>query len=164
MKQSTKLNLLTYSIGIVFILFGMLKFFPNLSPAEEIGSLTVKALSFGILSKKMALLSLAILEVAIGLGIFIPRFRKVTIILAIAHMICTFSPFFIFPSESFAGDSFAPTLLGQYILKNIILICALLVIYPTKEEKSAQKSTNKPKVQNMWIETLENQQTNVAFK
>lgn len=163
MKLSTKLNLLTYSIGIVFILFGMLKFFPNLSPAEEIGSLTVKALSFGVLSKQAALVALAILEVAIGIGFFVPKFRKVIIILAIGHMIFTFSPFFIFPGEAFSGNSFAPTLLGQYIVKNIILICSMLVIYPTKEEESVQKSSETPKVQNMWMERLENQNTNVAL-
>ena len=129
-NERTKYRFLAASIGLIYFIFGLLKFFPNLSPAETIGTITVQKLSLGILSPDMALLSLATLEVAIGLCLLSKRFMKLAIAAAVFHMIMTFSPIFLFPEEAFRGSLLQPSLLTQYILKNIIIIFALLVIYP----------------------------------
>lgn len=127
-----KLQLLTISIGIIYILFGFLKFFPNVSPAESIGADTVYAITGGVISYKTGYFLLALLEVVIGLALVSGKFLKWAILAALAHMICTFVPFMMFPDLTLNSEVLAPTLLGQYILKNVILVFALIVIYPTK--------------------------------
>jgi len=130
-----KLALLTISIGLLYFYFGMLKFFPNLSPAEEIGSVTACKLCFGLLNEELCLLSLAFLEVMIGVFLIARKHLKFVIVIAISHLVMTFSPFIFFPDQIFTESIVTPSLLGQYIYKNIIIICALIVIYPGKENK-----------------------------
>jgi hypothetical protein len=120
-------------MGIVFVLFGALKFFPSFSPAEDLGINTVQMLTLGFFTPKMAIISLALFEVLIGLGLIFQKFYKITIIAALIHMACTFTPFFLYPDLTFASEVFTPSLLGQYILKNIVLIMALLVLYPNNK-------------------------------
>ena len=136
-----KENLLKYSIALIFLLFGFLKFFPQLTPAESICSLTIQKLTFFLIPKAVCVFSLAILEVTIGLLLLSNKWLKLGIILAILHLIFTFSPFILLPSEVFDESINSFTLLGQYIVKNIIIICALLLIYPRKKEFSPIKIT-----------------------
>lgn len=133
-----KLTLLTISIGIVYFYFGALKFFPNLSPAEQIGSTTVCKICFNLVSPEICLLMLALLEVAIGICLMARIYLKPTIWIAMFHMVMTFTPFLFFPELIFQESFLSPSLLGQYIYKNIIIICALLVIYPV--DKNYQPS------------------------
>ena len=137
-----KLALLTFSIGLLYFYFGMLKFFPNLSPAEEIGCVTVCKLCFNLLPPKFCIFSLALLEVLIGIGLMTRKFLKLTIIIAISHLVMTFTPMVLFPDLIFQDSIISPSLLGQYIYKNIIIICALIVIYPVKNEKLSLDSVN----------------------
>jgi uncharacterized membrane protein YkgB len=51
-------------------------------------------------------------------------------------MICTFTPFIFAPQDTFRFAPYGLTLVGQYIIKNIIIISAALVIW--KEEKQNQ--------------------------
>ncbi len=130
-----KLTLLTISIGIIYFYFGVLKFFPNMSPAEQIGSDTVCKICFGLISPKLCLFLLALMEVTVGLLLIFRKLLKPAIIVALFHMVMTFTPLIFFPELSFQDSFISPTLLGQYIYKNLIIICALLVIYPSKKEK-----------------------------
>jgi uncharacterized membrane protein YkgB len=132
MTLQRKIQLLTVSIGLIYFYFGILKLFPNTSPAEVIGISTVSKLCLGLLSPKLCIIALALLEVFIGLSLITAKFLKIGIIVAIGHLVMTFTPFLFFPDLAF-NESFAfPSLLGQYIIKNIVLICALLVIYPSE--------------------------------
>ena len=130
LKNDVKIRLLTLSIGLMFLWFGGLKFFPNMSPAEAIGSNTVCALTMGILPGDLCLLALAVLEVCIGLCFLTNKFLKTAIIVACCHLVLTFSPFLLFPDETFNGSLVSLSLLGQYIIKNLVIISALLLIYP----------------------------------
>jgi uncharacterized membrane protein YkgB len=125
-----KHRLLAISIGIVYLLFGGLKFFPSLSPAESIGINTVQALTFGLFSAKSCILLLALFEVSIGLLLLCKVCLKPAIWAAMFHMIMTFTPFVFFPGETFAMEYETLSLLGQYIIKNIVIISALVTIYP----------------------------------
>ncbi len=128
-----KLNILTFSIGLIFFYFGILKFFPNLSPAEQIGSTTVCKLCFNLISPEVCLILLAILETLIGIGLMTRKYLRFTIFVAIAHMAMTFTPIIFFSDLIFQDSFISPTLLGQYIYKNIIIICALAVVLPARE-------------------------------
>ena len=46
----------------------------------------------------------------------------------LGHMLGANSPILLFPQELFSAFPFAPNFLGQYILKNLVLIGAGLVL------------------------------------
>lgn len=123
--------LLRLSLGIIFLWFGLLKFFPGLSPAEGLASKTIVTLSFGLLSAEIAVLILAVWECLIGLGLISGIFLRGTLFLLWMQMVGTITPLFLFPNECFTVIPFAPTLEGQYIIKNIVLISAGIVIGAT---------------------------------
>jgi len=123
--------LLRISLGIIFFWFGVLKFFPSLSPAQDLATRTIEVLTFGLVKPDVSLTVLAAWECLIGLGLISGRFMRVTLLLLFVQMAGTITPLFLFPSESFTQFPYAPTLEGQYIIKNLVLISAGLVIGAT---------------------------------
>ncbi len=123
--------LLRISLGIVFLWFGILKFFPGLSPAEDLAARTVTRLSLGLLSPSVALAFVAALETVIGLGLVTGRALRFTLLLLAFQMLGTVTPLFLFPGEAFAVFPYAPTLEGQYIIKNLVLVSAGIVLGAT---------------------------------
>lgn len=122
---------LRVALGIVFFWFGFLKFFPGLSPAETLATRTIETLTFGIITPEIALPLLAVWESLIGLGLIFGVFMRATLLLLFLQMLGTITPVFLFPSEVFVIFPIAPTLEGQYIIKNIVLISAGLVLGAT---------------------------------
>jgi uncharacterized membrane protein YphA (DoxX/SURF4 family) len=125
------LLLLRVSLGIVFFWFGVLKFFPALSPAESLATRTIEVLSFGLIGPSIALPLLAVWECIIGLGLLVGRYMRLLLLLLFAQMMGTLTPLAIFPWETFYAFPYAPTLDGQYIIKNIVLISAGFVLGAT---------------------------------
>jgi uncharacterized membrane protein YphA (DoxX/SURF4 family) len=125
------ITLLRVSLGVVFFWFGVLKFFPGLSPAQDLATRTIDLLSFGLIPAEISLLILAIWECLIGIGLIFGIFMRVTLLLLFLQMFGTVTPIFFFPQEVFTRIPYAPTLEGQYIIKNIVLVCAGLVIGAT---------------------------------
>jgi uncharacterized membrane protein YphA (DoxX/SURF4 family) len=123
--------LLRISLGIVFFWFGVLKFFPGLSPAEDLASRTIYTLTFGLVRENISLPVLATWECLIGLGLLTGKFMRVTLLLLFVQMIGTILPIFFFPGEVFHIFPYSPTLEGQYIIKNLVLVSAGFVIGAT---------------------------------
>lgn len=71
------ITLLRVSLGLVFLIFGALKFFPELSPIEGLATRTTTALTFGLIPPSVGLVAIATLEVAIGLCFVTGRFLRV---------------------------------------------------------------------------------------
>jgi uncharacterized membrane protein YkgB len=117
-------HLLRLALGIVFFHFGILKFFPDLSPAELIASQTIMRLSIGGLDARSALFCLALLECAIGLGFLFNVGLRFVSCLFFLHMLGTFAPLILLPELAFKISPLAPTLEGQYILKNLVFVAA----------------------------------------
>ncbi|MFO7682104.1 MAG: DoxX family protein [Chloroflexota bacterium] len=122
---------LRISLGVVFLWFGFLKFFPGLSPADELATRTISLLTFGIVPPSTALVMLALWETLIGLGLITGKFLRITLLLLFVQMLGTMTPLFLFPSETFTRIPYAPTLEGQYIIKNLVLISAGMVVGAT---------------------------------
>lgn len=120
--------LLRLSLGVVFLWFGGLKFFPGLSPAEDLAGRTIMLMTFGLIPATVSLPVLALWEFLIGLGFLSGRFMRATVLLMAAQMLGTVTPLFFFPHETFTAFPIAPTLEGQYIIKNIVLLSAGLVL------------------------------------
>jgi len=125
-------------IGIVYLWFGVLKFFPGVSPAETIAIDTISELTLGLIRPNIAILLLAIWETLIGLLLILGLFNRLALNLALIHMVLTFTPFFFFPDLTFTIAPFGLTLLGQYIVKNIVFL-AIMVFLISKERKKNGK-------------------------
>ncbi len=120
--------LLRISIGIVFFWFGIQKFFPGLSSAEELASRTIETMSFGLIQQQVSMPLLATWEVLIGL-MFIFRFwMRFALPLLFVQMVGTVMPLFLFPAETFVPPPLVPTLIGQYIIKNIVIVTGAMVV------------------------------------
>ena len=124
------LTLLRISIGLVFVWFGVLKFWPGLSPADQLATETIDLLSFGLIAEDLARVLLAILEVAIGIGLIAGKFMRFTLLLLVGQMLGAVTPLFLFPKVTWS-HLLVPTLEGQYILKNMVLVAAALTIGAT---------------------------------
>jgi uncharacterized membrane protein YphA (DoxX/SURF4 family) len=124
-------TILRISLGLVFLIFGVLKFFPGLSPIEDLVMATTSVLTFGMIPSGVGLVTVAILEVAIGLSFITGRFLRIGVWLMGFQLIGAMSPLILFPGELFANPSYAPTLAAQYIIKDVILIAAGMVIAST---------------------------------
>ncbi|NDJ61422.1 MAG: DoxX family protein [Chloroflexi bacterium] len=119
-------QLLRISIGVVFLWFGALKLVPGLSPAEGLISETITFIPMTIF-----LPVLAVWEMAIGLGFISGKFMRLTILLLFLQMPGTISPVFLRPDLVFTTFPFGLTIEGQYIVKNLVLLSAALVIGAT---------------------------------
>lgn len=122
------LPLLRISLGIVFLWFGALKFFPGLSPAHDLAARTIETLSFGIVPATVSIPLLATWECLIGAGLLFGIFMRAVLLLLAVQMAGTLMPLVLFPTEVFTRIPYAPTLEGQYIIKNAVLISAAIVL------------------------------------
>jgi len=133
-KQKICCRLLAMSIGLVYLWFGILKFFPHLSPAEDLAKNTITILTGNLIPQNVSIILLAIWETLIGVFLVFNIFRKPIIILALVHLLFTFTPLMFFPNDSFELP-FVFTLLGQYIFKNLVIIGALIMLYVNVEPR-----------------------------
>jgi uncharacterized membrane protein YphA (DoxX/SURF4 family) len=125
------LLILRMALGIVFLWFGALKFFPGLSPAQDLAARTIEVLTFGLVPPAIALPVLAAWEVAIGVGLLVGRWMRLVLLLLFAQMLGTITPLVLFPAETWTVFPIAPTLEGQYIIKNVVLVAAAIVLGAT---------------------------------
>jgi uncharacterized membrane protein YphA (DoxX/SURF4 family) len=123
--------LVRVSLGVVFLWFGVLKFFPGLSSAQALAARTVEQLSFGRIGPELSVPALALWECLIGLGLLTGVFMRATLLLLTVQMLGTLTPLLLFPGEVFTRIPYAPTLEGQYIIKNAVLISAAIVVGAT---------------------------------
>jgi uncharacterized membrane protein YphA (DoxX/SURF4 family) len=119
------------ALGVIFLWFGILKFAPGLSEAEDLAKRTLLKLTFGHIPAQVCLYILAVWECAIGVGFLSGKFLRTTLILLFLQLPGTFLPLLFFPSETWKRFPYAPTLEGQYILKNLVLISAGIIIGST---------------------------------
>ncbi len=119
------------ALGVVFVWFGAIKFVPGWSPAADLASNTIEQATFGLVKPTVALPLLAIWESLIGIGLITGRFLRATLLLLFVQMLGTMLPLVLFPSVTFMVFPYSPTLEGQYIIKNIVLVSAAIVIGAT---------------------------------
>ena len=121
-------TVLRIAVGAVFLGFGVLKFFPGVSPAENLTQATTHLLSFGLVSDGVSIVAIATLECFIGISLIAGRWMRAAIWLLAIQFVGILSPLVLLPERLFAGPSGAPTLEGQYVLKDVILVAAGMVI------------------------------------
>jgi uncharacterized membrane protein YkgB len=127
---------LRVSIGIIYTWFGALKFFHGYSPAEALAINTINKLTYNLVPQPANIILLAGWECAVGILLIAGRWLRPALVFLFLHMACTFTPLLFFPGESFRYPPYGFTLVGQYIMKNIIIICAAVVVWPSKKTKT----------------------------
>ena len=127
-KTPTLVWLARLSLAIIFIWFGLIKLL-HLSPAEalvkELYAVTLG--QFGLFSLDGFVLFLGLIECIIGVGWLIPRMTKFVFRMFSIQMFTTFGPMVFLPAVTWQYFG-VPTLVGQYIIKNICLIVVALYI------------------------------------
>ena len=125
------ITLLRYSIGIIYIWFGILKPF-GLSPAQELVENTV----YWFTNPSDFVPILGWWEVIIGITMCIKPLIRFSIFLLFIQMPGTFLPLVLLPEVCFTNFPFGLTTEGQYIIKNLIIISAAIVVGSTVRDKS----------------------------
>ncbi len=120
------LTMMRVALGIIFFWFGALKLVPGLSPAEDLVRNTIFFIDPDLFQP-----ILAIWEMAIGLGLISGLFMRVTLLLLFLQMPGTALPIFVTPEAVFTQFPFGLTIEGQYIVKNLALITAAIVLGST---------------------------------
>lgn len=129
-------NLIRLSLFIIFFWFGLLKPL-GLSAAEQLVLDTVYWMP--IFSAHVWLSIIGWWEVIIGLCFLFEKTTKIALVLLLLQMTGTFMPLIILPDVTFQNSNFfTPTLEGQYILKNILIIAAALIISNKSLETKTQ--------------------------
>ncbi len=116
------LKILQVSLAIVFIWFGLLKTV-WMSPANDLVIRTVYWVD-----PSWFVPFLGWWEVVIGLCLLHRPLIRIALFLMAVQMIGTFLPLVLLPQITWGSMPFTLTLEGQYILKNIVLIGAAMVI------------------------------------
>lgn len=117
------LSILRVGLGVVFFWFGVLKFFPGLSPAEELVRHTIY-----FVDPDLFIPVLAGWEALIGLGLIFGKFMRLTLLLLFLQMPGTALPLVLLPDVVWTQFPYGLTLEGQYIIKNLVLIGAGIVL------------------------------------
>ncbi len=115
--------LLRASLGVVFIWFGALKF----SAATPVGDLVANTLPF--LPKGFVVPALGSFEVLLGVGLLVGRYLGMVALLMMAHLTGTFLVLLVEPDVAFQnGNPLLLTMTGEFVVKNLVLITAGLVL------------------------------------
>jgi uncharacterized membrane protein YkgB len=113
------------ALFVVFFWFGALKLF-DLSPATPLAAAlteqTVGLQYFDLLFK-----GLSVVECLIGILFLVPKATRVVIPLLFIHMAVVCAPLVLIPGHIWTG-SLVPTLEGQYIIKNIVIVAVAIGI------------------------------------
>ena len=129
-KFNTNDYLVRIPLFIIFFWFGFLKII-DLSPAQQFVQDTVYWMPF--LSAADWTVVIGIWEVFFAVFFLFIRTTFIAMILLMIQMTGTFLPLVILPEVTFQNSNpLLPTLEGQYIIKNIIIITAALIIGRTQ--------------------------------
>lgn len=113
----------------MFLGFGLLKYVPGLSPAEDLVVTTTRILTFGLVPDPAALVLVATLECTIGVCLLRGgRLLGVAVALLAPLLLGILSPLVLLPERMFAGPFHAPTLEAQYVLKDFVLVAAVMTL------------------------------------
>ena len=123
---------LRIALGIVFVWFGGLKMF-GVSPAAELVAATVY-----VVPPELFVPVLGVWEVLIGICLLYRPLIRLGILLLFLQMPGTFLPLVLLPEVAFTTIPYGLTVEGQYIVKNLVIIGAALVVGSTVREERTQ--------------------------
>jgi uncharacterized membrane protein YkgB len=139
-------TLLRWALGIVFLWFGVLKFCPGLCDVELLAQRMLQILTLGKIAPALCIRMLAVWECGMGVTLLIaPQDTqwgklalKICVVSLLVHLAGTLMPLVLFPADTWKHLPYAPTLAGQYILKNLVLLAATISVGASAFGQSAR--------------------------
>jgi len=113
------------ALFVVFFGFGILKVF-GLSPASPLAE-ALTANTIGLQYFDGLFFALSVIECLIGILFLIPRATRIVVPLLLVHMAVVCSPLVLVPGDVWTGF-LVPTLEGQYIIKNLVIVAVAIGI------------------------------------
>lgn len=120
-----------FSLFVIFFWFGILKVI-GVSPAEPLVHRLFEQLLSGLMPFDLFNRLFGMFECAIGVSWLVPKYTRESLYVLLFHMAITFVPEIILPEDTWQMW-FTPTLVGQYIIKNLALIALGLLIYKSRK-------------------------------
>jgi len=126
--------ILRVSLGAVFVWFGTLKIL-EVSPVSELVARTVYWIDPDVIVPL-----LGAFEITVGVLLLLGRALRLTLFLFLVQMLGTFLTFVVLPDVTFRdGNPFLLTVEGEFVVKNLVLISAALVVGTTvRRDKAAR--------------------------
>ncbi len=119
---------LRIAMGGLYLWFGAIKFLAHTTPFEAFALKTAEGVSGGLIPSGTALILLAALECAIGIGLLTGRAPRAVLLLIVLHLGGTLLPLFFEPERIWIRFPFQLTLPGKYIIRHLALYSAAIVI------------------------------------
>lgn len=117
-------TLIRLSLAYIYLHFGLLKLYPDFSPAEILADYTVQLMTFHMFDFYWAQKIVAILEIVIGIGLLLNVYMRWVGFLYFFHILATLTPLFLMPEFLFTMPPFGFQVEGQYVIKNVVLVAA----------------------------------------
>ncbi len=114
------------SIFVIYFWFGALKVLGT-SPAESLVHELFEITLSPLVTFPTFLMSFGIIECLIGIAWLIPRLTFIAFYAVVIHLVFTFVPIVSLPDITWT-KILTPTIIGQYILKNLLLLTSVLLI------------------------------------
>jgi putative oxidoreductase len=126
-------TLLRVSLGVVFVWFGALKIF-DVSPVSDL----VGRMAY-LLPRDTFVLVLGVVEVVVGVLLIVGRLLRFALALFCLQMLGTFLVLPILPGVAFRdGNPLLLTVEGEFVVKNLVLLSAGLVVGTTVKRRRAR--------------------------
>jgi putative oxidoreductase len=127
-------TVLRVAVAIVFIWFGVLKVIDR-SPVEDLVKDTIY-----FLPEDTFFIVIGVWEIIIGVGLLVPVLLRLTLALFWLQMAGTFLSLIVLPDRAFQdGNPLLLDVTGEFIVKNLVLIAAGLVIGSTVRRGNAPR-------------------------
>jgi uncharacterized membrane protein YkgB len=125
------------SIFVVYFWFGILKAL-GISPAEDLVHQLFRITLSSLTSFSFFLISFGLFECLIGILWLIPKLTHIAYYALVFHFMLILTPTIALPEVAWA-QLFVPTFIGQYIIKNLLLLsCAMLIVSSYNLEKDSK--------------------------
>lgn len=114
-----------FALFVVFFWFGILKVIGE-SPANPLVSNLLES-TMPFMSFDTFIVAFGLFEMLIGLSFLFPKLLRISIAILAFHMVTTLMPLILLPEITWQ-KAFVPTLEGQYIIKNLLIIATAMAI------------------------------------
>ena len=128
------------ALFVVFFWFGFMKLFDTSPAGPLVADLLHKTLPF--VPYGNFIMFFGSYEMLIGISFLIPGLERFAIALLVPHMITTFMPLVLLPNVTWRGV-FIPTLEGQYIIKNLVIVALAFSIAAQLKPMKVKNSKGK---------------------
>lgn len=143
-KTPLGITMIRLTLGYIYLHFGLLKLYPDFSPAEILADYTVQLMTLHLFDFYWAQKIVAIMEILVGLALIFNVFMRWVGVVYFFHILCTFLPLFLMPEFLFTMAPFGFQVEGQYVIKNVVLVAAGWALFAPYYEPLFRQSFGRP--------------------